>query len=261
MGTLTALAFSLATPIFGFALSPPALGISAATPTMSVSTAPLAMIEGAASAGAKGGSTSNPPIVAPMSNESELGSEPALPQDEYVLQLKQRAKIAKIHRTLGIATWAATAVATIAGTMQYRNLYGAPFATELKDTPCVKGDAWPSQDHCSGTPWFHAITGFTAGGLYFSTMTLAIIMPDPDKASVGDSQFAKTVRMHKLLRWVHLAGMISQMVLGTIIANPGISGLDRSNDYDTLKMLSGVHLATGYVTLGGLSYAGAIMLF
>ncbi len=226
MGLLTALAFSLATPIFGFALSSGA--------------------EGAASP---------PPIVASIS------SAPSASQDEFVLKLRQRANIAKIHRTLGIATWAVTAVATIAGTVQYRNLYGVPFSTKLGDTPCVKGNAWPSGEHCSGTPWFHAITGFTAGALYFSTMTLAIIMPDPDHASKGDSQFAKTIRMHKLLRWVHLAGMLSQMVLGVVIANPGVSGLDRANDYDTLKLLSGVHMATGYVTLGALTYAGSIMLF
>ncbi len=247
MGTLTALAFSLATPIFGFALSPPS---AVALPQ---SVAPVAQIEASVSATTKGDSEA--------SANAEEDSGPKLSQDQYVIQLRKRAKIAKIHRTLGIATWAMTGVAVVAGTVQYRNLYGVPLSTKLEDTPCVKGNAWPNQDQCSGTPWFHAITGFSAGGLYFSTLGLAMFMPDPDNASKGNSKFSKTLRMHKLLRWVHLAGMLSQMVVGTIIANPGLSGLDRANDYKTLKALSGFHLGAGYVTLGALSYAGTIMLF
>jgi hypothetical protein len=152
-----------------------------------------------------------------------------------------------------------TGLAVIAGVIQYRNLYGAPFVTDLKDTPCVTGDASINQNQCSGTPWFHAITGFTAGALYFTTLGLAVAMPDPDNASEGNSKYAKTLRTHKLLRWVHLAGMVSQMVLGIVIANPKL-GLDRANDYSTMKALSGVHLVTGLVTLGALSWAGTIML-
>jgi hypothetical protein len=174
-------------------------------------------------------------------------------------KLRKRAKLAKVHRTLGIATWAMTGFAVISGTIQYRNLYGAPFVTGRDDTPCVQGDAWISNNQCSGAPLFHAITGFTTGALYFTTLGLAIAMPDPDHADKGSSKYAKTVRTHKILRWVHLAGMLSQMVLGIVIANPRL-GLDRANDYDTLKTLAGVHLATGYITFGALSWAGTIML-
>jgi len=249
MGTLTALAFSLATPIFGFALAPPSM---AALPQ---SVTPVAQLEASVSASADGDSAK------PASAAAARDAGPKLSQEEYVTKLRKRAKIAKIHRTLGIATWAMTGVAVIAGTVQYRNLYGVPLSTKLGDTPCVQGKGWPNQAQCSGTPWFHAITGFSAGALYFSTLSLAILMPDPDNASEGNSQFGKTLRTHKLLRWVHLGGMISQMLIGTMIANPGLTGLDRANDYSTLKMLAGVHLATGYITLGALSYAGTIMLF
>lgn len=240
MGPLTALA--LATPIFGFSLAPPDLSAlsQAALPAAEVATA----------------------VSLEASAEADASAEAsAAPTDQatYLKQLRKRAKIAKVHRTLGITTWAATVLAVAGGTVQYRNLYGAPFATDLADTPCVQGNAWPNQEQCYGAPLFHAITGFTAGGLYFTTMALAWAMPDPDKASEGDSKFAKNVRMHKLLRWVHLTGMLTQMVLGIVIANPGL-GLDRSEDYDTLKKLAGVHLASGYITLGALTWAGTIML-
>jgi hypothetical protein len=264
MGTLTALL--LATPIFGFSLAPPDLG---ALPS---SVAPTAELGPAVSL----------QISADLSAEGELGSDgeagevqeeargpvtaqpaapaPELDRAEFARQMKKRGKLANVHRTLGIATWAMTTLAVVGGTVQYRNLYGAPFTTGLADSPCVQGNAWPSNDTCYGQPWFHAITGFAAGGLYFTTAALALAMPDPDHADQGDSKFAKNVRTHKVLRWVHLTGMVTQMVLGVVMANPAF-GLDRANDYDTLKLLSGIHLASGYVTLGALTWAGSIMLF
>lgn len=240
MGLITALL--LATPIFGFALAPPTI---AALP---VSVAPVAQV--AASA----------PVLA-TADATAAAAAPKLSQEEYTAAVRKRAKLAKIHRTLGIATWTSTLLATASGTVAYRNLYGTPFTTELEETPCVTGDAWFGQKTCYGQPWGHAILGFTAGAFYFTTLGLAITMPDPDNAAVGTSKYARTLRTHKILRWVHLAGMLTQMTLGTIIANPGLTGLDRANDYGTLKMLAGLHLGSGYVTLGALTWAGAIMLF
>jgi hypothetical protein len=239
MGPLTALV--LATPIFGFSLAPPDLS------ALAQAAQPAAQVEAAASL--------------EVSAEAESAGPAAAPVDQatYVKQLRKRAKIAKIHRTLGITTWAAVLLSVAGGTVQYRNLYGAPFVTDLADTPCVQGSAWPNQEQCYGAPLFHAVTGFTAGGLYLTTMSLAIAMPDPDHADQGNSKFAKNVRTHKILRWVHLTGMVTQMVLGIVMANPGL-GLERAEDYDTLKKLAGVHLASGYITLGALTWAGTIML-
>ncbi|MFM2419508.1 MAG: hypothetical protein RL385_4231 [Pseudomonadota bacterium] len=252
MGTLTALL--LATPIFGLSLTPPPsmAMTSAMAPTAQVaSSISLEVSEEAAldDGDSADASASEAPTV-PSADEKA----------RYVHDLKRRASLAGIHRTLGIATWAMTAIAVAGGTVQYRNLYGAPFATKMEDTPCVQGNSWPNQEQCYGAPLFHAITGFAAGGLYFTTAALAVAMPDPDHADQGNSKFAKTVRTHKILRWVHLTGMVTQMALGIVMANPGL-GLDRANDYDTLKLLSGIHLASGYITLGALTWAGTIMLF
>lgn len=252
MGTFAAL--MLATPIFGFALTPPSV---AAVPVTALPVAAQLEASVDLEADSEGASTEAEAEAGALPPEPKVGG-PGSPG--YVEQLRKRARIAKIHRTLGIVTWAATGFAVISGTIQYRNLYGAPFVDrQAEDTPCVKGNAWPNQDQCYGAPWFHSITGFTTGGLYFTTLALAIAMPDPDKASVGTSKYAKTVRTHKALRWVHLAGMVTQIVLGVVMANPGL-GLDRTNDYGTLKVLSGLHLASGYITLGALSWAGTIML-
>jgi hypothetical protein len=254
MGPLTALL--LATPIFGLSLTPPSM---AALP---VSATPIAQLELSAEGELDDDSEGSSSAVDtnPDSNEDDeqRASKPAPKQDKavYLTQLRKRARLAKIHRTLGITTWALTGLAVIAGTIQWRNLYKG----DLGSNPCVTGDAWLGQGQCSGTPWFHALTGFGAGAAYFTTLGLAIAMPDPDNASKGKSEYASTLRTHKILRWVHLTGMVAQMVLGIVIANPKLSGLDRANDYETLKKLSLVHLATGYVTFGALSWAGTIML-
>ena len=254
MGTLTALV--LATPLFGMSLTPPSLD------ALAVSATPLALVQSAdaedadndasGSDEAEDGEEASSALPAPQLDTAKLDKE------TFKLQLRKRARLAKIHRTLGITTWALTGIAVIAGGIQFHNLYGGKSAAS---TPCVEGSAWLGQDQCSGTPWFHALTGFAAGAAYFSTLGLAIAMPDPDNASVGNSKYARNIRMHKLLRWVHLGGMLTQMVLGIVIANPKLQGdLDRASDYKTQRGLAIVHLSTGLVTFGALSWAGTIML-
>jgi hypothetical protein len=249
MGPLTALALA-ATPIFGLSLTPPQ--IEALPETLVAHVAPLAQLDASfdeeAEVSSDGEDDDKP--------EKEVKG-PVLSKEDYKLALRKRAKLTKIHRTLGITTWALTGIAVIAGTIQWRNLY----AGGEGDNPCVTGDAWLGQKQCYGTPWFHALTGFAAGASYFSTLGVAMAMPDPDDASKGKSAYAKNLRTHKMLRWVHLSGMVLQMVLGVVIANDKLNGgLDRANDYGTLKALSTVHLVSGWVTMGALSWAGTIML-
>ncbi|HEY6882059.1 MAG TPA: hypothetical protein VI299_28715 [Polyangiales bacterium] len=252
MGTLTALALAV-TPIFGLSLTPPQ--IEALPASLVANVAPLAQLDSSLDEEAEV-STGDLASDAPEP-ESAASKGPVLSKEEYKLQLRKRSKLAKIHRTLGITSWALTGLAVIAGTIQWRNLY----AGDEGSNPCVQGNAWLGQKQCYGTPWFHALTGFGAGAAYFSTLGLEMAMPDPDNASKGNSAYAKNLRTHKILRWVHLSGMVAQMVLGIVIANPRISGgLDRANDYSTLRALSLVHLGAGYVTFGALSWAGYIML-
>ena len=78
--------------------------------------------------------------------------------------------------------------------------------------------------------------------------------------SVYRSAFARSLRTHKWLRWVHFGGMAVQAVLGVFSANSDLIGLDRANDYTTLQALSTVHLTTGLLTLGALTWAALLML-
>ena len=258
MGTLTALL--LATPIFGLVLTPPAqLGaIPLAAPThvvaqldMDVDTSLSAEANGEASADGPSSGEAAAPAAEEVTEE--------LDEDAYRAAVRERARMAKLHRSLGLATWGATTVSVIAGIIQYRNLYGG-FASR-DENPCVEGTAWLGQGQCSGHPLFHLLSSVAAGGLYWTTFAYSVMMPDPDNASEGEGAYAKNVRLHKTLRWVHVVGMGLQSLVGAFIANPHLIGMDRTNDYDTLQMLSTVHLGVGLVTYAALTWAGYIFAF
>jgi len=240
----------LATPLFGLALQPPDF-----TPLLGVDHLPPSALIAAldeAEGDDEGG-------VAPAGDgdsvtDSKGGASNAA-EDDYEAEIKHRNALIKIHRPLGIATWAAMTAAIVLGTIQYYNLYG--FFDDIGSNPCVTGDAIFGQGQCTGTPWPHAVAAGVTTGLYAATFTVSLMMPDPDDLASGKGEFASTLRLHKLLRWVHFGGMVLQAVLGVVIAN----SFDRANDYDTLQLLATVHLASGFITYGALTWAGALMTF
>ncbi|MDD9941532.1 MAG: hypothetical protein OXU20_10870 [Myxococcales bacterium] len=231
MGSLTALL--VATPIFGLSLQVPGMHPA---PDLSLQ------------------------VAARLSASAGSGSEAEEVEGEsYAEQMKERNGLADLHRPFGIATWGAMTVTTVLGFIQYYNLYG--FFANQQDNPCVEGSAIFGQGQCWGTPWLHLGAASVTTALYATTFTLASLMPDPDNLAEGPGEFASTLRLHKLLRWVHFGGMVAQVVLGILVANSKLIGLDRANDYGTLQALATVHLASGLVSYGALTWAGALMTF
>jgi hypothetical protein len=274
MGPLTALV--LATPVFGLAFTPPPASLS-----------PLAL----ANAVAQPAFVAHlPPLQLGGDDEDEDEDEPADDEDadedrdgareaarddeaedeaedeeggvsmeEYGALMRRRSEMQKIHKPLGIATWASMAVTLLLGAFQYANLYGVG---ALEDTPCVSGNGIIfGESQCTGTPFVHLTSAMLTTGLYAATFTLSLMMPDPDGLDEGDSDYASNLRTHKILRWVHFIGMISQLALGVVIANSESFGLDRANDFGTLQALSATHMALGFVTFGALTWAGALFTF
>ena len=244
MGSLTALL--LATPIFGFSLQAPMLEHDVAATTQAVS-AEIAAADAAALAS---------PAAAALRASDDAGGGGS--QSEYVKEIKRRNSIASIHRTFGIATWTAMTLTMIAGFIDYYNLYG--FGANIGNNPCVKGTAIGGDGGCSAFRPVKDVLGGVTTALYATTFTLSLMMPDPDNLSEGKGDFAKTLRMHKTLRWVHFGGMVAQVVIGIIMAN-GLLGLNRANNYSTLQALATVHMGVGLVTWGALTWAGALMTF
>jgi len=252
-------ALVLATPVFGFALHAPSIqpiidpGVYAAVADLRAVSAPLLQAEqDAAAAGTEEGT---PTASSDGGNKSGAKAE----AEKYKAEVKRRNSLIKIHRPLGLATWATMTVTEVLGFIQYYNLYG--FFAGQGTNPCVKGTAVFGQGQCSGTPWPHAVAASVTGSLYAATFTVSLMMPDPDDLANTPGAFGNTLRMHKLLRWVHFGGMVAQILLGIVIANANWFGLSRANDYKTLQALATVHLGSGLITYGALTWAGALMTF
>ena len=240
MGTLAALL--IATPIFGLSFD--------MDPTLSI--APLSVAPVTAAAG-------DDPDDLTAADTGDVGDAEGYAEPTTAELMQQRGRIAKIHKWMGISTWVSMTATVFLGWMQWYNMYG--FFASVEDTPCVQGDAIFGQGQCTGTPVAHLTSAIMTTALYSVTFGLSYRMPDPLNLSEGDGDYAKNLRLHKILRWVHLIGMVAQMGLGIVIANGSRLGLDRTNDYGTLQALSTVHLGIGMVTWGALTWAGTIMVF
>jgi hypothetical protein len=235
MGTLTALV--LATPLFGLQLQldPAVMTPSTSVPVVSASLA-----------------------FEPVPDEAEGGGG-ARPGPTTAELMQQRGRLSQIHKWMGVATWVSMTATVVLGYLQYYNLYGV-FGS-LSDSPCVQGNAVFGQSSCTRQPLPHLISSLMTTALYSVTFGLSLRMPDPMNLSEGESEYAKNLRRHKRLRWVHLAGMVAQMVLGVIIANSDTFGLSRANDYRALQALSTIHFAIGLTTYAAMTWAGVIFLF
>ncbi|MDH5493014.1 MAG: hypothetical protein OEY14_13755 [Myxococcales bacterium] len=241
---MSPLVLALVTPIFGFSLTlgpapslPPAMAAPALFPAS-------ALLLASSMPSALGAAEVNGGEAAPESFGDLMG---------------RRRGLAKVHRALGVATWISMALTVGLGAIQYHNLYG--FFADQGDNPCVRGMATFGQGQCSGTPWLHLGSALLSTALYSTTLGFVLGMPDPGGLTEGEGAHARELRRHRLLRWVHLGGMASQMLFGLLVAHPSWLGLDRANDYRTLQGLATAHQLTGWVTFGALSWAGAIMLF
>lgn len=266
MGMLTTLVF--ATPIFGLSLTvPPALMNQGAMTDGALGLVDTTMgltlqVDDAAAAG-ESAVPSPEELAGAEVGESEADEDGAdedgaLSPEEIGELMAQRGRMAPIHRALGIATWSAMAATTAFGFIQYYNLYG--WFAGRDDNPCVQGTAILGQSQCVGTPWLHRGSAILTTALYSVTYGLSFRMPDPMNLADGDSDYATNLRTHKWLHWVHLGGMVTQVLLGLFVANSARFGINRADDYGTLQALATAHLGVGLLTFGALTWAAVIQL-
>jgi hypothetical protein len=230
MGTLTAL--MLATPLFGMTLHFDA----------SMLEAPAIVVD--------------PGVLLAVEVSTDL-EEPKEPTTAELIQ--KRNKIKKVHKWFGITSWSLMTLSVASGFVQFYNQYG--WWQSQATNPCVEGNAVFTQKACSGVPTAHLVLNTLTSAAYFTTFGLSFAMPDPLGVSEGNSDFARKLRTHKVLRWVTFAGMLAQIGLGIMSANSEWFGLDRANDYKALRGLATAHMAVSLVTYGAMTWAGAIMIF
>lgn len=256
MPSLAVLAFI--SPIFGLQLDlDPAL---MATPPLQLETTVAASADPLTVEPSEAPPAATEATMPSPTETAELAAPIAVPAEDIGAQMNRRARLARAHKRLGIATWAALTATVITGTLQYANQYEWT-RVDNRRVRCATGDTFLGAEACIGVPRPHVITTATAAALYYTTFGLSFAMPDPIGLDRGNSDSARALRQHKRLRWIHFSGMALQAVLGTFIANPQLMGMDRANDYVALRALATVHLLSGYATYGALTYAGARMAF
>jgi len=230
MGTLTAL--MLTAPLFGMTLHIDA----------SMLESPAVVVD--------------PGVVLALEVSTEL-EEPKGPTTAELIQ--KRNKIKKVHKWFGITSWSLMTLSVASGFVQFYNQYG--WWHSQATNPCVQGNAVFTQKACSGVPTPHLVLNTLTSAAYFTTFGLSFAIPDPLGVSEGNSDFARKLRTHKVLRWVTFAGMLAQIGLGIMSANSEWFGLDRANDYKALRGLATAHMAVTFVSYGAMTWAGAIMIF
>jgi hypothetical protein len=195
--------------------------------------------------------SSGPPISSEPASEAPSSEAPPsdAPTDESdgepdLELLRQRARLTRVHRSLGIATWASLGVTTVLGTMLAINQptwFGNGLCNNT-DGYAVLGDFG-----CGPLPFFHEASAFITLSLYATTGGFALAMPDPEHASVGTDGRAVRLRWHKAMAWIHVIGMVVEPLLGiaSLLSIPS----------DAQLALRTIHLGVGYVTFAALTTA------
>ncbi|MGF1466212.1 MAG: hypothetical protein ACFCGT_08760 [Sandaracinaceae bacterium] len=247
-----ALALVLATPLFGLSLDVPTTPGPLLPPGyLAPLPAPLVLDPG-------------PPAESLLEEEGDEGGaavasdRATLSEEDRERLTQRRLELGRIHRALGIATWASMLVTVTLGIIQFYNKYG--FFENQASNPCTSGGAIFGQDQCWGDPWAHRVSWITTTTLYTATFTLSLLLPDPNNLAEARGDYADKLRTHKTLRWVHLGGMIAQLFLGLLVSQNWF-GLDRTNNYGALQGIAAAHLGVGLLTFGTLTAAGALMVF
>jgi hypothetical protein len=285
MGTLTALLF--ATPLFGFTVTAPE-GATTPAPRIEIA-APAAVHEARETVasskelGKEGGeatpapapaSTSvegrepvvapppppPPPEPTPVTTTAAMDEAPAAEDadeetalEALTTQGERRVQLRRTHRAMGIVTWLAMTATLTLGAIQFADEYGSG---EYDQTRCALGNPILGEANCS-TPYAHIFGIAATAASYATTFGLSIALARAGGSEgAGSSGLARRLRMHRALRWVHLAGMASQLVTGIVAANIGSA----EDEFDARRGLGIYHLVIGSITWVALTWAGATMI-
>ncbi len=204
--------------------------------------------------------TAEAPSPEEVAEAAEPDRAPHAPSNanETAGQLAQRAQIRDIHRAFGIATWISLAGTLVFGGIQLRDEYG-PFASDQSQTPCNQNDAaFGGTTFCyQEVPVPHLVSALVSSVLYYTTFTLSFFMPDPLGFADSPGWAGERLRVHKILRWFHFAGMVITSLFGAITAN-----LDPTSvQFAERQALAITHFALGATTFALLSAAAMVILF
>jgi hypothetical protein len=183
---------------------------------------------------------------------------PSPPEGDVVLGIMQRAYFTPIHKWLGIATWGANTLYLAIDVITYRDRYGG--GGSHADTPCLRGDAVFGPRQCFGAPNAQVASSLIKTGLYLSSVVTSFLLPDPVGLDRGRGHRARHLRMHKRLRWVVFGAFLSRFLISVVAIHPGLFGLDRDDDFHTIRAFARTELVLAGIAYGSLTASGAVVL-
>ncbi|MDP3275864.1 MAG: hypothetical protein Q8Q09_11750 [Deltaproteobacteria bacterium] len=202
------------------------------------------------------------PADAPAADAAPV--DDTAPEEPDIELLQHRHHTIGLHRPLGIATWGTLLATEVLGTIasiNQRTWFGNGLcnARTADGMPAMRAPIL-GDFGCSGLSTLHGVFAFATVSLYTTTGIYALSMPDPERASEGDSRGAGRLRIHKALAWIHAGGMILLPLLGFLGANPATFGIvdDAAQSYSSA--FRSVHEIVGFTTFAALTGAMIVEL-
>lgn len=173
------------------------------------------------------------------------------PSEELGEQLRLRDQLKPWHIVFGNLAWAATNVTTVLGVLHFNDRWG--WSGDVTDTGCERGDPILGTDFCPpGIATPHLATAIGVTVFFTTSFTLGLFMPDLLDAAEADGGRGDLLRIHGVLRWAVLGGMIAQVILGPIVT------IMRDEPFETGRALAVTHLVVGGATWAMMTAQGVV---
>lgn len=169
---------------------------------------------------------------------------------------RNRGRTLRTHRAFAIAAWSTMLVTEVLGTIQMVNQ-----PTWFGDGACSSNPEAFGCHNSSTITGMHEFFAISTTALYTTAGVLAVAAPDPENASVGDGEAESTLRLHKVMAYIHGGGMILLPLLGILTAHPQILGINEGVAGDFSRAMRTIHTVVGYTTFAALTFSGYLELF
>ena len=177
--------------------------------------------------------------TAPAEDFELFPTEEATPRvvqvdEAFTRKVNLRRRMLSTHQLMGLTTLSLMIATTVAGTLNYRDIYTADGA---------------------GTGiyiWPHRILGYTTALSFATTGSLALFAPESYKRHKGFD----TATDHKIAVSGATLGMLTQVALGFVAARTQEAG----NPAD-MSRVARIHQISGFVTTGLLATAATVWIF
>lgn len=147
---------------------------------------------------------------------------------------KLRRDMLTLHQALGLTTLGLMAATTVAGQLNYNDIYA------------------PGHAGTGMYIWPHRLLAYGTTGAFAATASLALFAPERQ----ADPEGVDTSTIHKVFVGGATLGMLTQIGLGFVTARYAEAGNPRD-----LRKLAQAHQIAGYATTGMLAAAATVWVF